>query len=653
MQKFQEKAHDKNDTANVKPVAVSGSPNTVTKVNFDVLNGYQLVPLLNNLVSLNIPVHGDSGSETLTVLGQICKLETKNRWHEDAMYKNLIKQRGHVPHLTRDADITTGVMNILGAYRPVFKDGKIEYEKMSLPVPPGSGLQISLVQEQDILSIMASERLNCYAYLGHYAGSGTVPAPVYLRHFGDFKLGGNGEAYMGGVFGPSGSGKSVMAATLSALWAGTEDIHGNKPLGMLFLDPQSEFSNNAIATGTGFDFDFHDILSKCTGGKFRPETGVIRLDDLQLSGVEMFVEILKERKFFKVLGVGGPVQSAAEHVADLLTDLQANKTWNPEACWDDINNIQVGAKSFADMFVEAVANAYAVKSREDQRLNFLDVWKTNQKLQSIWDKTSELFRDRHADGSKRVKLETILQETLSHGMVRIIDLNPARISMSKNFMYFIMDFVFSSMRHLLHRKYFDHNPANCLVVIDEASRYIPQDCGDDSKLKSLRENLTYSVKELRKYRCGFLFIAQTVSSIIKEVFKQLHFRIYASGMGIGTDGDYIKDTEGDEAFEAYKTLPNPKLTQKYSFMIGGAILSLGSSSQPMIVEAFDSGHTVLAKNAHLTASAVATAASSGQPKSFEKVKVSDIIGSAGVAERTTSSGHSVQDGGSIYETIDL
>ncbi len=56
---------------------------------------------------------------------------------------------------------------------------------------------------------------------------------------------------MGGVFGPSGSGKSVIAATLIALWS------HNPSMGILILDPQSEFSENAFARGTGFNFDFH------------------------------------------------------------------------------------------------------------------------------------------------------------------------------------------------------------------------------------------------------------------------------------------------------------------------------------------------------------------------------------------------------------
>lgn len=615
-------------------VAVSGSPNSVSKVNFDVRSGFQFVPLLGNLVSLKMPIHRNGGVEEILVIGQVSNLETKNRWHEDATYKNLIKQRGRVPHLTGEADVTTGIMNILGAYKKTVIGGMAHYEKMKLPVPPGSGLPIGVVSAADIADIMAKEPINCFAYAGFSTGGNKVPAPIYVRHFGDYDKGGNGEAYMGGVFGPSGSGKTVMAGTLMSLYAGTEDTHGSKPLGMLLLDPQSEFSENMIAAGTGFSFDFHILMTKLTGGKFDPQKHIARLDDIQLEGVEMFVQVLHSKSFFKYMGIGQSLHKEAIELATVFLGKQENsKTWSTHLSWDETMSICVGKdnREFGDLFIEAVGSAYAVSSREERIEDIKKHW-DNETLKEVWDRTSELFRPEHANGKERVNVVSVLKQALTHGQIRIIDMNPKHLALPDSFKLYIMDFIFKKMRSLLHQKYFDRHPANCLVVMDEASRYIPQEAGNDENLRKLRETLIFAVKEMRKYRCGFMFITQTVSGIAKEIFKQLHFRAYGVGLGVGSDAEHIKEREGDEAFDMYKDLPDPKLTRIYSFMIGGAILALGSSSRPMVVEGFGSDAELLEVNKHFIKNG-----RNGTP-GYKKISISDIIGKPAAAAVPVSAG---------------
>src|SRR5687768_17055421 len=82
-------------------VAVTGSPNTVNEVSFDVRETHQSSALLGTLCSLKVPVRtADGTKEMVLVLGQVAKIETANRWHEDSALKNFIKLRGKLPHLT-------------------------------------------------------------------------------------------------------------------------------------------------------------------------------------------------------------------------------------------------------------------------------------------------------------------------------------------------------------------------------------------------------------------------------------------------------------------------------------------------------------------------------------------------------------------------
>jgi DNA helicase HerA-like ATPase len=590
-------------------VAITGSPNTVTDITFDVRSTHLRTPLLGTLLSLGVPVQiGNGNSEELLVLGQVASVEMKNRWHEDPALKNYIKLHGRLPHLTEIGDTTTGRLQIVGAYRTIASEDSSRYEKTRLAVPPGSGLGINQVDGDVIKKIMSQDF--GYAYLGNFYGTNDVPAPVYVRHFGDFKKLGSGEAYMGGVFGPSGSGKSVIAATLIALWA------HNPTMGVLILDPQSEFSENAFARGTGFDFNFHNILRETSQNRFDPQKHIIRLDQLQLEGTEMFVQVLDEKGFFKTLGLSkrNNIDDAMENVTRLLDDLKdEQKIWDTTMDWDAVQQLNVntaprrgGAQQqitltpFPNAFTDEAANAYAASSRPAKAQEFLQSWQNQgRNLSRIWNETVTLFSPRSPKGESRFNVLQVLRDTILNGHVRILDLNPQTIQLGQDFKLYLMDFVFRKLRQISYAYYRDDNPGNCLIVLDEAGRYIPQDVGDNDRVRNLCRSLTNSVKEMRKMRCGFMFITQTIAEIQKEIFRNLHFRIYGVGLGVGADADHIKAREGDDAFELYKSLPDPRLSKTFSFMVAGVLLALGSSGRPMVIEGFPSGQAVLDANTHL------------------------------------------------------
>lgn len=581
-------------------VAIVGSPNRVTEVQFDVRDTHLQTPLLGTLLTMNVAVHGHRGHEELLVLGQVSHIETQNRWHEDASLKNYIKLHGSLPHLTEIGDTTTGVMHIVGAYRQVLRQGKLVYQKTRLSVPPGSGLKVYQVDKPLIEKIMKGEF--GYGYLGNFYGTLDVPAPVLVRHFGPFDQRGSGEAYMGGVFGPSGSGKSVVAASLIAMWS------HNPQMGLLILDPQSEFSTNDFGSGTGFEFNFHELLARFSAGRFKPKHHIIGLDQLRLEGAEMFVQVLAEKGFFKALGVSKQKEAdAAEYATQLLSELEKQKVWETIMDWSRVNALEVQLHAhlqspFPELFTRQVANAYAIKSREDYATKFRESWHgPNFNLSHIWNETVRLFCPIDRQGHTRLSVVKVLKDTVLNGKIRILDLNPQRIQMSQNFKLYLMDFVFRKLRQISHAHYRDADKAksNCLIVLDEAGRFIPQNPGHDNMLRRLCKVLTDSTKELRKMRCGFLFITQTLAEIQKEIFRNLHFRIYGVGLGVGADADHIRSREGDDAFELYRALPDPRLSGTYSFMVAGVLIALGSSGRPMVIEGFSSGQALLQLNQHI------------------------------------------------------
>jgi hypothetical protein len=600
-------------------VAISGSPNSTTSISFDVRKLFLATPLLGSLLGLDVVTRDNDTEECLRVLGQVASVTTRNRWHEEPSLKNFIKLKGALPHLSTVGDFTSGELEVVGAYvvDPASKRLKGSL-KRPLPIPPSSGLQMFRVDRETIKEIMAEDF--GYGYLGNFYGSPGVPAPVYVRHFGNFKEKGSGESYMGGVFGPSGCGKTVIAASLIALWA------QSRSLGILILDPQSEFSNNRIASGTGFDFDFFEILSQTSTGRFDPKHDVLNLDSIRLEGATMFVEILREKDFFEHLGVGiSKIQDSAEAVANWLDELPEER-WQCSMGWDDVNALSFSARkksanarkkpktpveeegddspqeeTFAHCFCMEAAVAYAASGREQYEGNFETMWDTDtgHHLQKAWDETVAYFATQSETGTRRTPLKELLTECVTTGKIRILDLNPSKVNMGAQLKIYLMDFVFRKLRQISHEYYKSDKTGNCLIVLDEAGRFIPQDAGENEKLRSLSRELTESVKEMRKMRCGFMFITQTVTEIQKDVFRNLHYRIYGVGLGVGADADHIKAREGDRAFELYRTLPDPRLSKIFSYMVCGTLVAIGSSGLPMFIQGFDGGPTLLENNMHL------------------------------------------------------
>jgi len=564
-------------------IAVTSSPNTTQVVNFDVLQEHLLQPILGTLLQASMTIQTPNGAQELLILGQATSLETRNQFHEDPVFKGVIKIQGEIPYLTKDGNLSVGALNIIGAYVKGEDGG---YVKTHLSVPPGAGLSLRPVDAGLIHELMAGDP--AFGFLGSFYGTKDVPAPVNLRHFGDYDDGGYGEAYMGGVFGPSGSGKSVLAATLLGLWS------HQKRLGMLILDPQEEFSHNKFATGSQFQFNFFQLL-KTMSGRFDPLAQIIRIADIQLEGTDIFMQILHEKNFFSDgLGVSNAkMEDALRNVEVYLRSLDG---WQPWKSWTQCDL----SGDFSLGLIKAVVQTYAVTNRDTQQEAYQNNMDKNQKrIAEIWDSATEFFKDAMpVTGVKKKQLRAIMDDVLSHGAIYILNL---QTDLGTSFKTYLVDLVVRKLREVCSANFrMDKNPTNALVVLDEAGRFIPAQTRDDDKLAVLSKRIVDSVREMRKMRCGFLFITQTINEIQKDIFRNLHFRIYGVGLGVGSDAEHMIAREGKNAFEVYQTLPDPRLSRIFSYMVAGTLLTLGSSGLPLVIEGYSGGDQILKENGHLS-----------------------------------------------------
>jgi hypothetical protein len=92
-------------------VAVVGSPSTNTELTLDLLQEATEERLVGALSAFNCFQNGSA----ITSVGQIVGIELKNRWHEDSVFRNLIKRTGEIPPITNRQDTRTADTNHLFA----------------------------------------------------------------------------------------------------------------------------------------------------------------------------------------------------------------------------------------------------------------------------------------------------------------------------------------------------------------------------------------------------------------------------------------------------------------------------------------------------------------------------------------------------------
>ena len=96
-----------------RDVAVVGSPSTNTELTVDLLQEAIEERLVGALTSFEAVQNG----QRITSVGQIVGIELKNRWHEDSVFRNLIKRTGEIPPITNRQDTRTADLVVGATFR--------------------------------------------------------------------------------------------------------------------------------------------------------------------------------------------------------------------------------------------------------------------------------------------------------------------------------------------------------------------------------------------------------------------------------------------------------------------------------------------------------------------------------------------------------
>lgn len=197
-------------------MGITGSPSTTLDVVIDITEQTKTDRTLGQMVYVCVEEDG----RNVLVIGQIIEIQTKNRWHEDPAFKGVIKRHGSLPHLSGAADNRIATISVQASYDL----GKENPEGYILGTSPSTGVKVHKMNNAVMGTLMTVHK-SSVTYIGKVYGT-EVDLPFWFKHFDKdysekneqqeilYEERGARDAYHIGVFGKTGSGKTVTAAMM-------------------------------------------------------------------------------------------------------------------------------------------------------------------------------------------------------------------------------------------------------------------------------------------------------------------------------------------------------------------------------------------------------------------------------------------------------
>lgn len=585
----------KNIIDNLERIGTIGSPSTTNELTLDILGVAVNKKLVGELALFDFTQDGKEH----VALGQITDIELRNSWLEDPTMRSLARQRGQVNPISGQQDVHLGDMSISA----VFAEENESYEPSILGTVPQTGTYIKLADDVVVNKLLERHQQEIF-YLGNVYGS-TPKLPMWFKHFdrssNDFQ-GGAGEAYHLGIFGKSGSGKSVLAKTAILGYS----RHRN--LGIFILDPQGEFSkdlkNSVNSTEMG------NILNSHTLGNIHRNFKVYDLNNLILKDWSLFFQLLTEFNFFFDLGIKN--EKYQNHASDYLNDFVHENTSSIKLAELTIENLKAilqHLNSSIDKIYAGVKSEGANRVKENilSALEGIEKGKSSERVLNTWNKTTQFFTMKDGKKTPGQIIHEVVGSTNNRPVISIdLSVKPKDITQyvwDEEIKPLIIYSFLNNMNNVAEHSYKNDKSLNTLIVIDEAHRLAPRGKIDNEKKEKIRSRLIDAVRTTRKYGLGWLFISQTLSSLDKDIIDQLRINFFGFGLSMGSEFQALRELAGGEqkALKLYQSFRDPhsaftEKSRQYSFMTVGPISPLSFSGTPLFFTAFNTSQEFLNAN---------------------------------------------------------
>lgn len=566
-------------------IGVIGSPSTTAELSLDIMANAVTRKLVGELAIFqffqdDLPHYA---------MGQITEVAMRNVWHEDPTMRSLIRQHGRVDAVSERQDTHQGKM-IISA---VFSHDGAGYQPSILGTVPATGTHIYLVDDPILAEILEPYMAQLF-YLGRVYGS-KPKLPLWFKHF-DSGPNGAGEAYHLGVFGKTGSGKSVLTKMMLLAYA------RHAGMGMFILDPQGEFAQTlrSVEQPKGMGDVFCNSLVAGQG----KEVQIYDLEQIQLDRWELFVELLKESNFFFDLGIKSSnyQDSAAQYTEDYLRSSSHKLSTLGEgtALLDALNNL-----------LSVIGRIYTNPgSAADTITRTIDEIQQSQgnRVEDTWYRTARFF-----SGGGKISAEKIIAKVLrsnaANRPIVVVDLSkkPSDVRPSDwndDIKPLIIDRFVNAIVHEAEVAYQNRENLNTLIVLDEAHRLVPQGRSGNPRIDRIKQQVVDAVRTTRKYGLGWMVISQTLSSLDAEIVQQLRIMFFGFGLSMGSEYEKLRQLVAGqkESLNLYQRFRDPQSafdvkSREYSFMSIGPVSPLSFAGTPLFLNVFNDVDDFLESNA--------------------------------------------------------
>jgi DNA helicase HerA-like ATPase len=575
-------------------IGVGGSPSSTSALALDILGSAVSRKLVGEFALFRFQQDGRSHY----ALGQITEVKLRNVWHEDPTMRSLIRQRGRVDAVSERQDTHQGEMVVSAVF---CRDGNT-YRPSILGTVPATGTPVYRVDDAILEALLAAYQRQLF-YLGRVYGS-TPKLPLWFKHF-ESGPDGAGEAYHLGIFGKTGSGKSVLAKMILLAYARYPQM------ALLVLDPQGEFAKDLRGEPTGeFRLPMDQILDRL--GK---PVQVIGVRDLLLDRWELFARILYESPFFEQLSVpaGENRELACQTLADRLqrqhvrlADLYTRNAF--QTAWELLRQ-----ESVQKVFYRSDASRERFRSMHqgaDVSEFYTRYWlpvaslfrEDRQGAQKVDALLYRLFKREGGDrplvmidlSEERAKAEGPDPSSLPLFRSANVPAESSAIFWTETVQALVIKRVLEGILRAAESAYRESRSLNTLVLMDEAHRLAPREDPDDSEKKAVRGLLIDAVRTTRKYGVGWMFISQTLSSLHRGIVDQLRIFFFGFGLGMGQEFRGLSELVGgrSRALDLYQLFRDPHsafeaASREYSFMTTGPVSPLSFAGTPLFFNAFN------------------------------------------------------------------
>lgn len=567
------------DEMKATQVGVVGSPSDTSEITIDILESAEASRIRGQMVYLVLP----HDNRRIAILGQISRVETQNRWHEDMAFRGIIKRQGSLPHLSGRADVRTATLTVQAAFTIDVNEADEEFcQEDMLGTSPGTGAKVYLVRD-DVLNSLLEKYARELVYLGKVFGT-DVKMPFTLKHFGN-GAGGTGEAYHIGVFGKTGSGKSGLAAYLLLAYA------RHREMGLLFIDPQGQFSS---------DKDLPFPLHRAMRGLGRQVQTYKLATQVRLrEDANAFAELLRKSGFYRYIGIRNAdnqeiaVEVIYACVRKSLTEVKAKIDEAPADLLSRTLRVLVDDP-------KALERIYTGKERREQLAerirSLLADPEDFAECEKLWRTALDLFQKVDSQGNERTPLWNIVTSVISASggdqqPIVFLDISGEGTAFKddEEIKAMLLKEIANALNVQGGDAFQKGQRLNCLVALDEAHRYVKAySRGDDtSEMAQLTKKFVDAVRTTRKYGLGYMFITQTLASLHREIIGQLRLNAFGYGLTMGSELAQLEELVGDkEALSLYRSFVDPQSNRQFPFMLTGPVSPLSFTGMPLFVQMY-------------------------------------------------------------------